>query len=223
MNERILVIEDEENIAALVKMYLVKEGYQVKTCLEAKQGLENLSWPPDLVILDLILPDANGLDICRKIREQKSTPVIMLTAKDTEVDKVVGLEVGADDYITKPFSPAELVARVKAVLRRTQPQPPNENVLMIGDVRVDVGRHQVLVKDKPVNLTLKEFQLLELLVRHKNLVLSRQQILQDVWGFDYLGETRTVDVHVRQLRAKLKDGCQIDTVWGIGYKITDEV
>ncbi len=223
MNERILVIEDEENIAALVKMYLAKEGYQVKTCLEAKQGLENLSWPPDLVILDLILPDADGLDICRKIREQKSTPIIMLTAKDTEVDKVVGLEVGADDYITKPFSPAELVARVKAVLRRTQPQPPNENVLMIGDVRVDVGRHQVLVKDEPVNLTLKEFQLLELLIRHKNLVLSRQQILQDVWGFDYLGDTRTVDVHIKQLRAKLKDGCQIDTVWGIGYKITDEV
>ena len=218
-----MVIEDEENIAALVKMYLAKEGYQVKTCLEAKQGLENLSWPPDLVILDLILPDADGLDICRKIREQKSTPIIMLTAKDTEVDKVVGLEVGADDYITKPFSPAELVARVKAVLRRTQPQPPNENVLMIGDVRVDVGRHQVLVKDEPVNLTLKEFQLLELLIRHKNLVLSRQQILQDVWGFDYLGDTRTVDVHIKQLRAKLKDGCQIDTVWGIGYKITDEV
>ncbi|MFQ5857142.1 MAG: response regulator transcription factor [Anaerolineae bacterium] len=222
----ILVVDDERNIIDLAEMYLTKDGYHV---LRARDGEEALTVirqeRPDLVVLDIMLPKLDGWEVCRRLRsEGDNTPVVMLTARDDDVDKIVGLELGADDYMTKPFNPRELVARVKAVLRRTEaPGPPSDKPISLGDVVIDPQRREVTVAGQAVPLRAKEFDLLVHFGRHPGLVLSREQLLDAVWGYDFYGDTRTVDVHVAHLRNKLA-GCeavQIETVWGIGYKLVE--
>ena len=176
---------------------------------------------PDLIVLDLMLPDIDGIEVCRRIRKSSDIPVLMLTARDEDVDKIIGLEVGADDYMTKPFNPRELVARVKAILRRATPERRERESAVIehGELKVDAGRREVRVGDEEVQLAPKEFDLLWELLDHRGLVLTRDQLLERVWGYTFAGDTRTVDVHVRQLRRKLGDASPIVTVWGVGYKV----
>lgn len=223
VGETILVVDDEVNIRELARMYLEQEGFQIVTAVNGQQALEQVRQdPPSLVVLDLMLPEVDGWEVCRQIRKSSNLPIIMLTARDDDVDKIVGLELGADDYLTKPFNPRELVARVRAVLRRTSPDEslPADKVRLLGDVRVDPGRHEVTVAGQRVNLRTKEFDLLVTLMDHPNMVLTREKLLDLVWGYEYFGATRTVDVHISQLREKLKDSSlQIETVWGKGYKL----
>jgi len=224
MDTKLLVVDDEPNIIELNRMYLEGAGYQVVTARTGPEALDRFrSERPDLVVLDLMLPGIDGLSICREIRQQGATPIIMLTARTEDVDRIVGLELGADDYVTKPYNPRELVARVRAVLRRTN--PPAETaapatVLQLGDVALDPARRTVTVSDEPISLRTKEFDLLQCLLEHQGLVLSREQLLSQVWGYDYAGETRTVDVHVAGLRKELRaSNVAVETVWGIGYKL----
>lgn len=223
VGETILVVDDEVNIRELARMYLEQEGFQIVTAVNGQQALEQVRQdPPSLVVLDLMLPEVDGWEVCRQIRKSSNLPIIMLTARDDDVDKIVGLELGADDYLTKPFNPRELVARVRAVLRRTSPDEsqPADKVRQLGDVQVDPGRHEVTVAGQRVNLRTKEFDLLVTLIDHPNMVLTREKLLDLVWGYEYFGATRTVDVHISQLREKLKDSSlQIETVWGKGYKL----
>jgi DNA-binding response OmpR family regulator len=215
----IVVVDDEANIADLVGLYLEREGFRVLKCATGSAGLEAFEkHRPRLVVLDVGLPDVDGLDVCRRIRRTSQVPVIFLTARDSEVDRVLGLELGADDYLTKPFSPAELVARVKAVLRRTDGAAAPE-VRQIDGVTVDVGRREVRARDEVVDITAKEFDLLLFLAGRPGLALSRQQILDGVWGHDWFGDARTVDVHIAQVRKKLGDAVTITTVRGVGYRI----
>ena len=215
----IVVVDDEPNIADLVDLYLTREGFRVLKCATGESGLDAVrDHRPRLVVLDVGLPDIDGLEVCRRLRQNSTIPVIFLTARDSEVDRVLGLELGADDYVTKPFSPAELVARVKAVLRRTD-QVGGAEVIAAGDVAVDLGRREVRVRGEAVAFTTKEFELLQFLAEHPGLALSRQQILDGVWGYDWFGDSRTVDVHVAQLRKKLDGAVQIDTVRGVGYRL----
>jgi DNA-binding response OmpR family regulator len=214
----ILLVEDEDEIAALVSAYLERDGFRVIWASRGVDGLLALEQNEvRLAILDLQLPDADGLDLCRAIREQSRLPIVILTARDEEIDRVTGLELGADDYVPKPFSPRELVARVRAVLRRTDPAAVDE-ISTLGDVAVDRAARAVTVGSEPVELTAKEFDLLAYLVDHPGIVLSRERLLDRVWGLAFPGGTRTVDVHVAQLRKKL--GCPelIRTVRGAGYK-----
>lgn len=226
IGETILVVDDEVNIRELARMYLEQEGFQIVTAVNGQQALEQVRQdPPSLVVLDLMLPEVDGWEVCRQIRKSSNLPIIMLTARDDDVDKIVGLELGADDYLTKPFNPRELVARVRAVLRRTSPDEgqPVDKVRRLGDVTVDPGRHEVTVAGQRVNLRTKEFDLLVTLMDHPNMVLTREKLLDIVWGYEYYGATRTVDVHISQLREKLKDShLQIETVWGMGYKLVAE-
>ncbi|MBC8171205.1 MAG: response regulator transcription factor [Anaerolineae bacterium] len=225
MAETILIVDDEQRIIDLAKMYLEQEGYQV---LSENDGLvayrRILSELPSLVVLDLMLPGMDGLEICRRVRAESDLPIIMLTARNDDIDKIVGLELGADDYLTKPFNPRELVARIKAILRRTDRKPVSEtsgsNVLVVGNVVIDSDRRSVHIDNRPVELRMKEFDLLLLLARHPGRVFSREKLLEIVWGYDFAGETRTVDVHIAHVRHKL-EGMQptIDTVWGVGYKL----
>ncbi len=216
----ILVVDDEPNIADLVELYLRREGFRV---LKAGSGADALraagDHRPRLVVLDVGLPDVDGLELCRRLRQHSNVPVIFLTARDTEVDRVLGLELGADDYVTKPFSPAELVARVKAVLRRADGTAAAPEQLHVGAVTIDLGRREVRVHDEAVAFTTKEFDLLKFLAERPGLALSRQQILDGVWGYDWFGDTRTVDVHIAQIRKKLDDAARIETVRGIGYRL----
>ncbi len=216
----VLLIEDEEAIADLVRMYFEQEGYRLIHAADGEAGLDALrDRSPRVVLLDLGLPGIDGIEVCRRIRAQSDVPVIMLTARDAEVDKIVGLEIGADDYVTKPFSPRELVARVRAVLRRSEEAPRSPSVIEVDGWEIDTGRREVRPPHgDPVRPTAREFDLLWYLADNRGLVLSRSQILEAVWGYDYFGETRTVDVHVRQLRKKL-DGIPIETVWGVGYRV----
>jgi DNA-binding response OmpR family regulator len=215
----IVVVDDEANIADLVGMYLERDGFRVLKAASGDAGLEACrAHRPRLVVLDVGLPDIDGLEVCKQLRRTSQVPVIFLTARDGEVDRVLGLELGADDYVTKPFSPAELVARVKAVLRRTDGAPPPE-VVQAGRVTVDGGRREIRVDDTPVELTTKEFELLRFLAERPGLALSRQQILDGVWGHDWFGDTRTVDVHIAQVRKKLGDAVTITTVRGVGYRL----
>ena len=215
----VLVVDDEPNIADLIELYLAREGYRVVKAGDGEAGLRAVAeHRPRLVVLDVGLPDIDGLEVCRRLRQNSTIPVIFLTARDSEVDRVLGLELGADDYVTKPFSPAELVARVKAVLRRTD-QVGGAEVIAAGDVAVDLGRREVRVRGEAVAFTTKEFELLQFLAEHPGLALSRQQILDGVWGYDWFGDSRTVDVHVAQLRKKLDGAVQIDTVRGVGYRL----
>jgi DNA-binding response OmpR family regulator len=215
----VLVVDDEANIADLIELYLAREGYRVVKADRGEAGLRAVAdHRPRLVVLDVGLPDIDGLEVCRRLRRTSTIPVIFLTARDSEVDRVLGLELGADDYVTKPFSPAELVARVKAVLRRTD-QVAGAEVIAIGDAAVDLGRREVRVHGEAVAFTTKEFELLQFLAERPGLALSRQQILDGVWGYDWFGDSRTVDVHVAQIRKKLGGAVRIDTVRGVGYRL----
>jgi DNA-binding response OmpR family regulator len=219
----ILVVEDESSIASFVALYLKNAGYAVKTAATGTDALaEVAAEKPALVVLDLMLPDIDGIEVCKRIRQTSDLPILMLTARDEDIDKIIGLEVGADDYLTKPFNPRELVARIKSILRRATPErnARESEVLEHGDLRVDAGRHEVHVGDEEIQLAPKEFDLLWELLDHRGLVLTRDQLLERVWGYTFAGDTRTVDVHVRQLRRKLGDASPIVTVWGVGYKVS---
>ena len=235
--QKILVIEDEINISELIVYNLEENGYAVLTAVDGERGLDlALSDKPDLILLDVMLPIKSGLDVCRELRESHhvKTPIIMLTAKSEEIDKILGLEFGADDYVTKPFSVRELMARVKAVLRRTEGISATDNktaadleqeiakssLITAGELAMDIDRHEVRIRDRLVVLTYKEFELLKTLAVNRGKVISRDYLLDKVWGYDYIGETRTVDVHVRYLRQKLGEEADIiQTIRGVGYKI----
>ena len=215
----IVVVDDEPNIADLVDLYLAREGFRVLKTDTGEAGLQAVKdHRPRLVVLDVGLPDVDGLEVCKRLRATSQIPVIFLTARDSEVDRVLGLELGGDDYLTKPFSPAELVARVKAVLRRVDGGPAAE-VMQAGEVAIDAGRREVRVAGEPVDFTTKEFDLLRYLAERPGLALSRQQILDGVWGYDWYGDARTVDVHIAQVRKKLGDTVEIKTVRGVGYRL----
>ena len=225
-NEKILVVDDEEHIAELIRYNLESNGYKI---LSANNGIDAmkivLEERPNLILLDLMIPGKDGYDVCKEIRSTKevmNTPIIMLTAKSEEIDKILGLELGADDYITKPFSVRELLARVKAVLRRFSIVESEENVLVFGDLTVDFEKREVLIKNNKLELTLKEFELLEILIRNKGKILTRDTLLDKIWGYEYIGETRTVDVHIRYLRKKIeaddKNPKLIETIRGVGYR-----
>ncbi|MFA5801501.1 MAG: response regulator transcription factor [Thermoleophilia bacterium] len=224
IKQPVLIIEDEESIASFIRMYLEKEGYEVHVAGTGEDGLELArDRNPAVILLDIMLPGIDGFEVCRRLRHDSEVPVIMLTARDASTDKVVGLELGADDYITKPFDPRELVARVKSVLRRAQPGSGNAGeTLQAGEITLDTGRHEVTVSGESVKLTAMEFNLLHYLLFNKGLVLSRQQLLEHVWGYDFMGDTRTVDVHINQLRKKLGDAASIETVWSVGYKLEEK-
>jgi len=218
----IVVVEDDEHIADLVEMYLRQEGFRVIQAGDGRAALEAVKTQrPRMVILDVGLPgDLDGLEVCRRLRSDGNLPVVMLTARDEEIDRVLGLELGADDYLTKPFSPRELVARVKAVLRRSEgPARDAPDVLLAGAVEVDTGRREARVGSETVPLTTREFDLLRFLAENHGLALSRQQILDGAWGPGWYGDERTVDAHVRQLRKKLGDALPLATVWGVGYRL----
>ena len=219
---KILLIEDEESIGTALEYQLAREGYDITWVRDGAVGLERFRTAgADLVLLDLMLPGMSGEEVCKAIRHDSAVPVIMLTAKDTEIDKVVGLELGADDYVTKPFSTRELIARIKAVLRRggSDAQP---DVLVGGGIRLDVDRAEVTVRGEPVHLTRKEFDLLTLLMENTGRVMTRDALIDHVWGADYVGDTRTLDVHIKRLRAKAepnpRDPAHLVTVRGLGYK-----
>lgn len=215
----IVVVDDEANIADLVELYLDREGFRVVKAATGADGLDAFQHHrPRLVILDVGLPDLDGLEVCKRIRATSQTPVIFLTARDGEIDRVLGLELGGDDYLTKPFSPAELVARVKAVLRRTDGAPTPE-VVQAGNVTVDTGRREIRIGDAVIDCTTKEFDLLRYLAERPGLALSRQQILDGVWGYDWFGDPRTVDVHIAQVRKKVGTAVEIKTVRGVGYRL----
>ena len=221
-NQTVLVVEDEESIASFVALYLTNAGYDVQTAATASEAIAKVEAAvPELVVLDLMLPDADGIEVCRRMRRQSDVPILMLTARDEDVDKIIGLEVGADDYMTKPFNPRELVARVKSILRRSTAdrRPMETRQIQHGDLSVDAGRREVRVGEEDIQLAPKEFDLLWELLDHRGIVLTRDQLLERVWGYTFAGDTRTVDVHVRQLRRKLGDASPIVTVWGVGYKV----
>ena len=226
MAQRILVIDDEPDLVELVRVNLDRAGFQVDTAFCGREALDKLRGsPPDLVVLDLMLPDLSGNEVCREIRsdpELKRLPVIMLTAKAEEVDRVVGFELGADDYVTKPFSPRELVLRVKAILRRRQPQTAASEVLERGALRVDPERHRCFVDDEEIELTAKEFDLLHRLMARPGRVLTREQLLDQVWGSDIAVTLRTIDTHLKRLREKLGPASSlIETVRGVGYRFSE--
>jgi DNA-binding response OmpR family regulator len=221
----ILVVEDEASIASFVSLYLKNAGYAVRAVPTGGAALNHVAAEmPSLIILDLNLPDMDGIEICRRIRKSSDVPILMLTARDEDVDKIIGLEVGADDYLTKPFNPRELVARVKSVLRRSTPDRRRDESqeLRHGELVINAGRREVTVGDDEIQLAPKEFDLLWELLDHRGLVLTRDQLLERVWGYTFAGDTRTVDVHVRQIRRKLGDASPIVTVWGVGYKVATE-
>ena len=223
--QTVLVVEDEAAIASFVALYLKNSGYAVKIVGTGSAALNVIAADmPALIILDLNLPDMDGLEICRRIRKGSDVPILMLTARDEDVDKIIGLEVGADDYLTKPFNPRELVARVKSVLRRSSPDRRRDEgaELQHGDLVINAGRREVMVGDDEIQLAPKEFDLLWELLDHRGLVLTRDQLLERVWGYTFAGDTRTVDVHVRQIRRKLGDASPIVTVWGVGYKVAHD-
>jgi DNA-binding response OmpR family regulator len=220
----ILVVDDESSIIELARLYLEREGYHVEGVFNGREALEKQNSASfDLIVLDLMLPDIDGFEICRRIRAKSDIPILMLTARKEDVDKIIGLELGADDYLTKPFNPREFVARVKAVLRRYQGGTGTAEIIEMGGIRIDLSRHEVTANGNPVPLRTKEFALLSTLIRNPGIVFSREKLLESVWGYDFYGETRTVDVHVNHLREKLEgSGVQIQTVRGIGYKMTAE-
>ena len=221
---KVLVVDDEAHIVELARLYLTREGYEVEGVGDGTQALSRFGkWKPDLVILDIMLPGMDGLAVCKEIRKQSQVPIIMLTARDEVTDKVVGLEVGADDYLTKPFHPQELVARAKALLRRAHTEPETPKLIRAGKLEVDLERHEVRQGAARVQLRPKEFDLLALLARHPGRVFQRSELLDLVWGYDFPGYTRTVDVHVQQVREKLAaakiSDPSIQTVWGVGYRL----
>ena len=224
--KKILIIEDEKSISDIIKFNLVKEGFDVEAAYDGREGLQKaLTAGPDLILLDVMLPYMDGFEVCRKVREKSSVPILMLTAKEEEVDKVLGLELGADDYITKPFGMRELIARIKANIRRTDlmvsKQEAPSDVKNFGSLEIDMNRYEVRKNGQTLELTLREFELLKYLAERENRVFSREQLLEEVWGYEYYGDIRTVDVTVRRLREKLEDQSSepqyILTKRGIGY------
>jgi two-component system alkaline phosphatase synthesis response regulator PhoP len=225
--ETILLVDDEQHIIELAQMYLEREGFSVRSAGDGERALALIAADkPDLVVLDLMLPQVDGWEVCRRVRAESDLPIVMLTARDEAIDKIVGLELGADAYLTKPFNPRELVAWIKAVLRRSTAQGRAEapdrdrQNLFLGKLCVDAASREVTVAGEPVTLRAKEFDLLLTMLNHQGIVLSREQLLDLVWGFDFYGQTRTVDVHIAHLREKLKHSTvTIETVWGVGYKL----
>jgi len=225
----ILVVDDERNIVQLVRLYLSKEGFRVESASSGPEALAKVQpVRPDLVLLDLMLPEMDGWEVCRRLRKQgdpsagsgQALPIIMLTARDDDVDKIVGLELGADDYLTKPFNPRELVARVKAVLRRSEAGKAQARILRVADLDIDLDRREVHIAGERVELRPKEFDLLAALAGNPGVVYARERLLQLAWGYDYAGDTRTVDVHVAWVRDKIRcSKAKIQTVWGVGYKL----
>lgn len=223
--QKLLVIDDEENVCELISLYFTKAGYEVITASDGADGIEKMrQHRPDIVILDLMLPGMDGLDVCKELRKTSNVPLIMLTARVDEVDRVLGLEIGADDYVTKPFSPRELLARVKAVLRRAAyvPSPDEQQVLNLPGLSVSRISREVIVGDQRVDLTPKEFDLLWYLASNRNRVFTREQLLEQVWAYqEFYGDERTVDQHIKRLRRKIENNgspCRITTIWGVGYK-----
>lgn len=224
-NIKVLVIDDEESIIKLVTSYLRPEGYEIHTAIDGRSGLQAFqAFNPDLIVLDIMLPGMDGIELLNRIRRESDVYVIMLTAKSEETDKIVGLTIGADDYVTKPFSPRELVARIKAAIRRMSNggRSTEGGVLVFDHIRIDIGRRQVWVDDRQIELTSTEFDLMKSLAEHRGLVLSREQLLEDVWGHEYYGELRVVDVHIGHIRQKIGEE-YIVTVRGVGYRFEDEV
>ena len=225
-DNRILIVEDEESLADSIRYNLEREGFAVDVATNGREGLEGFrERPPSLVILDLMLPEVSGLDVCRAIRAESSVPIIMVTAKDAEADRVSGLELGADDYVTKPFSMRELISRVRANLRRARmsgPPPSREDVLVSGPIELDVGRHEARVRGAAVPFPPKEFELLETFLRRPGRLLTRDLLIDEVWGSDYFGDTKTLDVHVKRIRQKIEEDphnpVHLVTVRGLGYK-----
>ncbi|HMB22061.1 MAG: response regulator transcription factor [Chloroflexota bacterium] len=221
-NELILLVDDEPSIVQLAQMYLEREGFRVASAGDGEAALAEVARQhPALVVLDVMLPKLDGFEVCRRLRaSQDSVAILMLTARDEDIDKILGLELGADDYLTKPFNPRELVARVKAILRRGERMAADAAPIQLGDLTVDPARREVRLASRPLNLRTQEFDLLLAFVEHRGLVLSREQLLQKAWGFDFYGQTRTVDVHVAHLRKKLEESSvRIETVTGVGYKL----
>ena len=225
-SKKILIIEDEKAISDIIKFNLAKEGFEADTAYDGQDGLEKaLAGNPDLILLDVMLPLMDGFEVCKRVRESSMVPILMLTAKEEEVDKVLGLELGADDYITKPFGMRELIARIRANIRRTDAQindgDNGENLEKIGNLTVDMNRYEVRKEGKTLDLTLREFELLKYLAEREDRVFSREQLLEEVWGYEYYGDIRTVDVTVRRLREKLEDDSSepkyIMTKRGVGY------
>lgn len=219
--ETILVVDDEHNIVELARLYLEQDGFKVVAAHTGKAALERIkAESPALMVLDLMLPEIDGWEVCRRVRANSDLPIIMLTARDEDIDKIVGLEIGADDYMTKPFNPRELVARVKAILRRTDRAASPNKVHRLGDLAIDPARREVTVAGQPIDLRTKEFDCLLCLAEHKGFVLSREKLLELAWGYDFAGQTRTVDVHVAHLRKKISHStAQIETITGVGYKL----
>ncbi len=221
-NELILLVDDEPSIVQLARMYLEREGFRTVSVSDGEAALAEVARQhPALVVLDVMLPRLDGFDVCRRLRaSQSSVAILMLTARDEDIDKILGLELGADDYLTKPFNPRELVARVKAILRRGERKLDDVTPIQLGDLTVDPARREVRLASRSLNLRAQEFDLLLTLAEHRGLVLSREQLLQKAWGFDFYGQTRTVDVHVAHLRRKLEESSvRIETVTGVGYKL----
>mgnify|MGYP001004446407 CR=1 FL=1 len=223
--QKILVADDDENIVELISLYLRKEGFAVIAARDGGEALQKIAQQePDLVLLDIMMPVKDGWEVCREVRQRYRVPVIMLTARGEAYDKILGLELGADDYITKPFNPRELVARVKAVLRRSRRAGEGGRRLRYRDLVIDLDEFAVFREGRPLSLTRKELELLWLLASEPNRVFSREQLLSQIWGYDYTGDTRTVDTHIKRLRRKLSAGenWRIGTVWGVGYKFEVE-
>jgi two-component system response regulator RegX3 len=224
---KVLIVEDEISFFFFFSYLLKKESYEVEVAVNGTQAIESFnSFEPDLILLDLMIPEVSGTEVCRVIRSTSQVPIIMLTAKDSEIDKVVGLELGADDYVTKPYSSRELLARIKAVMRRnsTDAHPAEDgNELAVGPIRMDLDKHQITVNSVAVTFPLKEFELLEYLMRNSGRVLTRSQLIDRVWGNDYFGDTKTLDVHIKRLRAKIESDPAnptiIHTIRGLGYKL----
>jgi DNA-binding response OmpR family regulator len=233
LHERILVVDDEQGIQGFIETNLVRAGFEVIQALDGQTALQKVADNNiDCILLDLGLPDSDGFDICREVRKNHTTPIIILTARGDDIDKILGLELGADDYIVKPFNPRELVARIKAVLRRVSTPPPadaepqNQRHIKLFDLTIDLDRHEVRRGTRQIDLTPKEYDLLSFLAEHPGYAFSREKLLQEVWGYDFFGDDRTVDVHIRRLREKLEDDPNtpffILTVWGVGYKFREQ-
>jgi two-component system, OmpR family, alkaline phosphatase synthesis response regulator PhoP len=222
LNELILLVDDEPSIIQLSRMYLEREGFRIDSAGDGEAALAAVARQhPALVVLDIMLPKLDGFEVCRRLRSLNDpAAILMLTARDEDIDKVLGLELGADDYLTKPFNPRELVARVKAILRRTERKADDSSPIQLGDLTIDPARREVRIDTQLLDLRTQEFDLLFTLAEHRGLVLSREQILQKAWGFDFYGQTRTVDVHIAHLRRKLEpSSVRIETVTGVGYKL----
>ena len=222
MNELILLVDDEPSIIQLARLYLEREGFRIQSANDGESALEVVTRAqPALVVLDVMLPKLDGFEVCRRLRaSNSSTAILMLTARDEDIDKILGLELGADDYLTKPFNPRELVARVKAILRRGERKQDDAAPIQLGDLTIDPARREVRLASLSLDLRTQEFDLLLALAEHRGLVLSREQILQKAWGFDFYGQTRTVDVHVAHLRKKIEPSIvKIETITGVGYKL----